>query len=68
MIKCCKIDSVISVGKDRQITLPEGCCEIGDKMTVIDWLKDGKTCCICLVKGSVTIDEYAEMIKKVSIK
>jgi hypothetical protein len=68
MIKCCQVGSVTTVGANRQVTLPQGCCEPGDKVTFINWLQDGKTCCLSLVKGEVTVEEFAEMTKKVTIE
>jgi AbrB family looped-hinge helix DNA binding protein len=61
---CCKVESLISVDDRGQMVLPKGIREKanikpGDKLAVVSWEKDGKMCCITLVKA----DDFAEMVK-----
>lgn len=63
-IGCCKVESVISVDERGQMVLPKELREIaeiqaGDKLAVISWEKNGKICCISLIK----VEELAEMVK-----
>ncbi|MFQ6083200.1 MAG: HgcAB-associated protein HgcC [Candidatus Aminicenantia bacterium] len=61
---CCKVESIISVDDRGQMVLPKEIrdkarIQAGDKLTVISWEKDGKVCCISLIKA----EDFAEMIK-----
>ncbi len=61
---CCKVESVISVDDRGQTVLPKEIREkanirAGDKLAVMSWEKDGKTCCISLIK----VEEFTEMVK-----
>ncbi len=61
---CCKVESIISVDDRGQMVLPKEVrdkAEIraGDKLAVVSWEKDGKVCCISLIKA----EDFAEMIK-----
>ncbi len=61
---CCKVESIISVDERGQMVLPKEIREMagiqaGDKLAVIGWEKDGKVCCISLIK----VDGLAEMVK-----
>lgn len=63
-IGCCRIESVISVDDRGQMVLPKEIRDktkirAGDKLAVISWEKDGKVCCISLVKA----EDLAEMVK-----
>ncbi|MFQ5836096.1 MAG: HgcAB-associated protein HgcC [bacterium] len=63
-ISCCRIESVISVDDRGQMVLPKEIRDktkirAGDKLAVISWEKDGKVCCISLVKA----EDLAEMVK-----
>jgi len=63
-ISCCKVESVISVDERGQMVLPKEIRDktkirAGDKLAVISWEKDGKVCCISLIKA----EDLAEMIK-----
>ncbi len=61
---CCKVESVISVDDRGQTVLPKEIREkanirAGDKLAVMSWEKDGKICCISLIK----VEEVTEMVK-----
>ena len=61
---CCKVESVVSVDERGQMVLPKELrdkAEIraGDKMAVVGMEKEGKICCISLIK----IGEIEEMVK-----
>ncbi len=63
---CCRVEAVISVDERGQMVLPKGLREkagirAGDKLAVINWEKDGKICCILLIKA----EEFGEMIKDI---
>ncbi len=52
---CCKVESVTSVDERGQMVLPKEIREkakirAGDKLAVITWEKQGKVCCISLIK------------------
>jgi len=55
-MSCCKVESVISVDERGQMVLPKETREranihAGDKLAVISWEKDGRVCCISLIKA-----------------
>ncbi len=61
---CCQVESVISVDDRGQTVLPKEIREkanirAGDKLAVMGWEKDGKICCISLIK----VEEFTEMVK-----
>ena len=61
---CCKVESVINVDERGQMVLPKEIREradirAGDKLAVVSWEKDGKVCCISLIK----VEELAGMVK-----
>ena len=52
---CCKIEAIISIDNRGQMVLPKEIREkaeihAGDKLAVVSWEKDGKVCCITLMK------------------
>ena len=53
---CCSVESVVSVDERGQMVLPKeirdkaGICP-GDKLVVIAMKKDGKFCCLSLIKA-----------------
>lgn len=54
-IGCCKVESVVSVDERGQMVLPKDLREkaginAGDKLAVIAMQKDGKVCCLSLIK------------------
>ncbi len=61
---CCKVESLISVDERGQMVLPKDIRDkanirAGDKLAIISWEKDGKVCCISLIKAQ----ELAGMVK-----
>ena len=63
-ISCCKVESVISVDDRGQMVLPKEIRDkanirAGDKLAVISWEKDGKVCCISLIKA----EDFTDMVK-----
>lgn len=61
---CCRVESLVSVDERGQMVLPKDIREKakikpGDKLAVVTWEKDGKVCCISLIKS----DEFAGMVR-----
>ncbi len=63
---CCKVkvESITSVDDRGQMVLPKEIREktdirAGDKLALVSWEKDGKVCCISLLK----VDDLTEMVK-----
>ena len=61
---CCRVESVVSVDERGQMLLPKEIrikakIKAGDKLAIISWEKDGKVCCISLIKT----DDFADMVK-----
>jgi antitoxin PrlF len=61
---CCKVESIISVDERGQMVLPKELREraginAGSKLAVASWEKDGRVCCITLIKA----EELVEMVK-----
>ncbi len=61
---CCRVESVISVDNRGQMVLPKEIRDRanirdGDKLAVLSWEKDGKICCISLIKA----DNFEGMVK-----
>lgn len=61
---CCKVESLISVDERGQMVLPKEIRDkanihAGDKLAVVSWEKDGKVCCLTLIKA----DELAGTVK-----
>jgi antitoxin PrlF len=62
---CCKVESLVTVDERGQMVLPKELREradihAGDKLAVIGWEKEGKLCCISLIKS----DELSDMVKE----
>ena len=61
---CCKVEALVSVDERGQMVLPKETREkvgiqAGDKLAVIRLEKDGRTCCLALVKA----EDLAGMVK-----
>ena len=61
---CCKVAAVVSVDDRGQMVLPKELREkanisAGDKLAVTTWEKDGKVCCISLIK----VEELTDMVR-----
>ncbi len=66
-IGCCKVESVVSVDDRGQMVLPKDVREkagihVGDKLAVMSWEKQGKVCCISLVKVEDMTDMVRDML------
>ena len=53
---CCKVEALVGVDERGQMVLPKETREkagihAGDKLAVISWEKDGRSCCLALVKA-----------------
>lgn len=63
---CCKVESLVTVDDRGQMVLPKELREKagikgGDKLAVIGWEKEGKVCCLSLLK----VEELSTMVKGV---
>ena len=61
---CCKVESVVSVDERGQMVLPKDVRDkagvrVGDKFAVVSWEKQGRVCCISLVK----VEDMASMMR-----
>ena len=61
---CCSVHSIVSVDERGQMVLPKEIREkagihAGDKRAVVSWNREGRSCCISLIK----VDEMAAMVK-----
>jgi len=61
---CCKVEALISVDERGQMVLPKEMRDkadihTGDKLALVSWEKNGKICCISLIKA----DEFGDMVK-----
>ena len=62
----CKVESIVSVDERGQMILPKDIRERakirgGDKMAVVSMEKDGKICCLSLIKA----EELESMVKSI---
>jgi AbrB family looped-hinge helix DNA binding protein len=62
----CRVESLVSIDDRGQMVLPKELRDragirTGDKLAVIGWEKDGRVCCLSLVK----VEEFSGMIKAV---
>lgn len=60
----CKVEALVSIDERGQMVLPKEIRDKakispGDKLAVVSWEKDGKVCCITLVKA----EDFQEMVK-----
>lgn len=63
---CCKVESLISIDERGQMVLPKEIRDkanihAGDKLAVVSWEKDGKVCCLTLIRA----DELAGIVKNI---
>jgi antitoxin PrlF len=61
---CCKVETIVSIDERGQMVLPKELrdkikIKPGDKLAVVSWEKEGKVCCISLMKA----DELTGMVK-----
>ncbi len=53
---CCAVEALVTVDERGQMVLPKELrakagIKAGDKLAVTSWEKDGKVCCIALIKA-----------------
>ena len=63
-IGCCKVEALVGVDERGQMVLPKETRDkagirAGDKLAVISWEKEGKTCCLTMIKA----EELTDMVK-----
>jgi antitoxin PrlF len=63
-MSCCKVEALISIDERGQMVLPKEVRDkadirTGDKLALVGWEKDGKVCCLTLIKA----DEFGDMVK-----
>ncbi len=63
-VSCCRVDALIGVDERGQMVLPKEVRDkagirTGDKLALVSWEKDGKVCCLTLIKA----DEFEGMVK-----
>jgi antitoxin PrlF len=63
---CCKVEAVISIDERGQMVLPKDLRDkagihAGDKLAVVSMDKDGKTCCLSLMK----VESLTNMVKDI---
>lgn len=61
---CCKVEAVVSVDERGQMVLPKDLRDkagisAGDKLAIVAMDKDGKTCCLSLIK----VESITNMVK-----
>ncbi len=61
---CCQVEAIVTVDERGQMVLPKEMREkagihAGDKLALVSWDKEGKACCLLLMKT----DELAGMVK-----
>lgn len=63
-MSCCRVESIVSVDERGQMILPKDIREkakmrAGDKLAVVSMEKNGKICCLSLIK----VEELERMVK-----
>jgi AbrB family looped-hinge helix DNA binding protein len=63
-IGCCRVESIVTIDERGQMVLPKEIRErakirAGDKLAVLSLEKDGKICCLSLIK----VEELEAMVK-----
>ncbi|MFB3765031.1 MAG: HgcAB-associated protein HgcC [Methanotrichaceae archaeon] len=66
VMSCCKVESIVSVDERGQMVLPKDLREKakikpGDKLAVVSMERDGKVCCLSLIK----VEELEGMVKSI---
>ena len=61
---CCRVESIVTIDEKGQMVLPKEIRERakirpGDKLAVLSLKKDGKVCCLSLIK----VEELEGMVK-----
>jgi antitoxin PrlF len=63
-MSCCRVESIVSIDERGQMVLPKEIREkakirSGDKLAVVSLEKDGKICCLSLIK----VEDLEVMVK-----
>jgi antitoxin PrlF len=63
-MSCCRVESIVSIDDRGQMVLPKEIREkakirSGDKLAVVSLEKDGKVCCLSLIK----VEDFEVMVK-----
>ena len=63
-MSCCKVEALISIDERGQMVLPKEIRDkadirTGDKLALVGWEREGKVCCLTLIKA----DELGDMVK-----
>ncbi len=61
---CCRVEAIVSVDERGQMVLPKELRDkagirAGDKLALVGWERDGKLCCIAMIK----VDELSDMVR-----
>lgn len=64
MMSCCRVESIVTVDERGQMVLPKDLREkakikSGDKLAVVSMERNGKICCLSLIK----VEELEGMVK-----
>ncbi len=64
---CCSVEAIVSIDERGQMVLPKELREkanirAGDKLAITSWEKDGKVCCITLIKAEELTDMVRAML------
>jgi len=65
---CCRIESVVSIDGKGQMVLPKEVREKadiqpGDKLILVSWEKEGKVCCMFLIRSENFTKPVREMLE-----
>ena len=66
-MSCSKVESLITVDERGQTVIPKDVrdkanIKSGDKLALISWEKDGKVCCLTLIKAEALIGMVQNML------
>ena len=66
-MSCCKVESLTSVDERGQMVLPKEIREKanirpGDKLAIVSWEKEGKICCLGLIKAEALMPLLKDML------
>jgi AbrB family looped-hinge helix DNA binding protein len=64
---CCKVESLISIDERGQMVLPKELrdkakIQPGDKLAVISWEREGKICCMALIKAEYLAERVKDFL------